>query len=284
MPARYAAGDLDVLALNMLKDEDQLKVMRLSSSDYSSNPSPYVDYYWVDVNRSPMDNADIRLALSKAIDRRRLIDDATAGLYYPATGGLVPPGMPGHVAGIATTADPDEARRLLARAGYPAGEGLGPIEIITSQTPVMKALTNELARQWREELGIRVDVISLSRDFRDRWLNDPPHAWLLGWTADYPDPSSFLNDASWRPIGGWGHETYEKLIKDAWKCSDQDERLAMYAQAEQILVEEAPVVPLAYPRVHLLIKPWIKNWQLVGTFDPFFPHVVIESHQEDGHR
>jgi oligopeptide transport system substrate-binding protein len=255
-------------------------VIRTFPGDYTSKPSPFTHYYWVDVNRAPMENSHLRQALARAIDRPQLVDNATRGLSYPATGGLVPPGMPGHVPGIATPADPAKARRLLAQAGFPGGDGLPPIKMVTILVPILKAMTDELARQWREVLGIQVEVSNLpSGDFRDHWLNDPPHVWMLGWTADYPDPYNFLNDASWRPIGGWRHETYDKLISDAWKCSDRSDRLAMYAQAEQILVDEAPVVPLAYPRLDLLIKPWIKNWKLVGTFDPFFPHVVIEPHQ-----
>lgn len=279
MPELYAAGDLDVLTINLLDHESQLKVMRRFASDYSSVPSPFLDYYWVDVNRSPMDNKFVRLALARAVDRRQLVDTATRGLYYPATGGLVPPGIPGHVSGIATPADPDEARRLLAQAGYPSGKDLPPLEIITSFIPNLKAMTAELARQWWTVLGIQVEVINMpSGQFRQRWLEAPPHAWMLGWTADYPDPYSFLNDASWRPIGGWRHETYDQLIAAAWSCPDNQKRLSLYALAEQILLEEAPAVPLAYPRIHLLIKPWIKNWQLVGTYDPFFPNVVIEAH------
>jgi ABC-type transport system substrate-binding protein len=143
----------------------------------------------------------------------------------------------------------------------------------------MRKVAEEMAQQWQEGLGIQIEVQFIpTGDFRDRWLKDPPHVWVMGWTADYLDPHNFLNDASWRPIGGWQNETYDQLIKEAWKCSDRSKRLDMYIQAEQILIEEAPAVPLAYTRINLLIKPWIKNWQLYSGFDPFFPQIVIEPH------
>ncbi len=279
IPAKYAAGDLDVMYINQIREEDQLKVIRRFPEEYTSIAFPFVNIYWVDVNRAPMDNLYLRQALALAIDRRLLVDNVSGGLYYPATGGIVPPGIPGHLPGIATPSDPVTARRLLTQAGYPGGEGLPPIEIITGELPIAKMINQELARQWRVVLNLRVNEITIpTGDFRQRWLDNPPHIWSLGWTADYPDPYNFLNDASWRPIGGWHHDTYDDLIKEAWRCADREERLALYAQAERIIVEEAPVVPLAYPRLHLLIKPWIKNWQLYSSYDPFYPEVVIESH------
>jgi ABC-type oligopeptide transport system substrate-binding subunit len=280
IPARYAAGDLDVLDINQIREEDQLKVIRRFPEEYNSIPLSYVQLYWVDVNRAPMDNRYLRQALAWAIDRHWLVDNLWGGLYYPATGGIVPPGIPGHVPGIATPSDPDTARRLLGQAGFPGGEGMLPIEIVTGEFPTFRSITREIARQWREILHIPVDEITIpAGEFRERWLSNPPHVWMLGWTADYPDPYNFLFDASWRPIGGWQHDTYDKLIREAWRCSNREERLALYAQVEQIIVEEAPVVPLAYIRQHRLIKPWIKNWQLYNsTNDPFFPKLVIEPH------
>jgi ABC-type oligopeptide transport system substrate-binding subunit len=110
---------------------------------------------------------------------------------------------------------------------------LPPLEIITSDLPIAVRINQEIARQWRNFLEIRVaEIIVPSDEFRQRWLNNPPHIWNLGWTADYLDPYNFLNDANWRPIGGWRHETYDNLILEAKRCSDREERFALYAQAE----------------------------------------------------
>jgi ABC-type transport system substrate-binding protein len=77
---------------------------------------------------------------------------------------------------------------------------------------------------------------------------------------------------------GWGNETYDRLVEEARRVMDQGERIRLYKQADKILVEEAPVVPMVYGRMHLLMKPWVRNYpvSLIGAGP--WKDVIIEPH------
>ncbi|NIU61783.1 MAG: peptide ABC transporter substrate-binding protein, partial [Pseudomonas stutzeri] len=93
----------------------------------------------------------VRRAFSLATDRETFANVFLGGLAFPATGGFIPPGMPGHSAGIGLPYDPEGARRLLAEAGYPGGRGFPAVETLSSRG------SNEeggLPAQWRENLGV----------------------------------------------------------------------------------------------------------------------------------
>ena len=102
--------------------------------------------------------------------------------------------------------------------------------------------------------------------------------WFSGWSVDYPDPDSFLRLAAWIQYGGWRHAEYESLIQDARGLNVQAQRMAMYRQAERILAEEAPIIPLSYARFHALMKPWVRTLPqtLTGIF--ILKDAIIDAH------
>ena len=84
-----------------------------------------------------------------------------------------------------------------------------------------------------------------------------PHVRLAGWLADYADPDNFLRIAC-RYETSWQSRAFDRLIDEARQITHQEQRMALYQQADRILVEEAPIVPLAYVRGHILVKPWVR--------------------------
>jgi oligopeptide transport system substrate-binding protein len=115
-------------------------------------------------------------------------------------------------------------------------------------------------------------------EFLDRLSWESPRIWLMGWTADYPDPDNFLRVADWRPVGGWRNELYDRLIEDARRATDQGERMRMYQQAEPILLREAPILPLWHYSSHLLVKPWVTRYPTSPMRLWFWKDVVLEPH------
>jgi oligopeptide transport system substrate-binding protein len=121
-----------------------------------SGPRLSVSYLGFDVSRRPFDDPRVRRAFTLATSRERLASVVNKGFEFPATGGLVPPGMPGHSPKIALPYDPDQARQLLAEAGYPGGHRFPELECLTSMYSWVS--TNEfLQTQWREILGIEIN-------------------------------------------------------------------------------------------------------------------------------
>jgi oligopeptide transport system substrate-binding protein len=133
--------------------------------------------------------------------------------------------------------------------------------------------------QWRDNLGI--DVRGSGADWSvhmARLSKAASHVWLTGWIADYPDPDSYLRVGIVRPRQGETQQAYVELVDRARRLSDQTERMDLYRRADRMVVEDAVVVPLLYLRGHMLIKPWVKRYPMIGVRPPLWKDVVIEAH------
>jgi ABC-type transport system substrate-binding protein len=220
----------------------------------------------------------VRRALAMAVDKERVASLIGLGYYFPATGGFIPPEMPGHSPGIGLPYDPEAAKALLAEAGYPGGRGFPRLQGL-SNSPNKKLAGDTITAHWRETLGIEVD-------WQDRnWLRllkrldrEPPPTFLMGWRADYPDPDNMLRVAAHRSWTNWHDPAYADLVERARRVSDPVERLALYRHADGLLVEAAAVVPIVYGRHHLLVKPWIKRLSASAIAWPYWKEVMIEPH------
>ncbi|MFQ5813768.1 MAG: ABC transporter substrate-binding protein, partial [Anaerolineae bacterium] len=225
--------------------------------------------------RPPFDDPRMRRAFALATDREMLADVVEKGLSLPATGGFVPPGMPGHSAGIGLPYDPDRARHLLAEAGYPGGRGFPVVDVLTP--PVIEPVVEYLQRQWRENLGVEATCEAMEpANYPDRLERKPPHLYCSRWGGDYPDPDSFLRVAVRSMIGlsWWQNEAYDALVEEARRVMDQEERIKLYRQADRILVEEVPIMPLVYHWWADLVKPWVK----LGGMTMLYKDIIIEPH------
>jgi oligopeptide transport system substrate-binding protein len=248
------------------------------AGEYVSGPLLSTDFIGFDVSRPPFDDRRVRRAFTLATDQEMLAHVALRGYAFPATGGLVPPGMPGHSPGIGLPYDPEAARRLLAEAGYPGGRGFPAIDCLARDDPGHDLLCEHLAAQWLENLGVEITWQEIEwGEFFERMSEETPHLWMVGWIADYPDPNNFLRVQYW-VAPGWQNKAYDRLVEGARRVMDQEERMRMYEQADRILVEEAPVLPLAYGRFHMLVKPWVRRYRTSPLKWWFWKDVIIEPH------
>jgi oligopeptide transport system substrate-binding protein len=187
--------------------------------------------------------------------------------------------MPGHCAGIALSYNPARARQLLSEAGYPDGRGFPAVEALTWPGHPIVEVIDYLQAQWWENLGVEISWKQLEwRNIFDRMDGKVPSIWILGLEADYPDPDSFLRAGGWRARTGWSSAVYDELVENARRVMDQDERMRMYRQAETILADEVPVLPLGYRRNHLLVKPWVRQLHFSPMGAVNREDVIIEPH------
>ncbi|MCB0193635.1 MAG: AAA family ATPase [Anaerolineae bacterium] len=272
MLARYEAGEFDVL--NLWAFTQRRHIQQHYPDEFFSVPKLKVHFLCFNTRQSPFDDPRVRRALAMALDREMLTRVVFAEDRLPATGGFVPPGMPGHTPNLALPFDPDQARRLLAEAGFPQGRGFPATELSTKRlwgTPA-----EHLRQSWQQHLNIDVQWRKVEFDtLLDQIKLDPPAIYNIGWSADYPDPDNMLRVGI---QGRWHHPTYAKLISEAKHLPDHTERLKLYRQAEQLLIEEAVVIPLFYSQGHILIKPWVKRFPNSATHQHFWKDVVIEQH------
>jgi ABC-type oligopeptide transport system substrate-binding subunit len=249
------------------------------AGEYVSGPWLYTDFIGFDQRRPPFDARRVRRALALATDRDTLADVILRGYAFPATGGFVPPGMPGHSPEIGLPHDLQAARSLLAEAGYPGGRGFPAVDCLARDDPGHDLACEYLQAQWQENLGIKLHWTLVEwASFYDLFSERAPHQWMVGYYADYPDPDEFLRVAWWLRLGGWQNEAYTELVEGARRVLDQAERMRMYQQAEKILVEEAPILPLCYGRFHMLMKPWVKKLFTSSLKWWTWKDVVLEPH------
>ena len=270
----YEADELDFLGLPPLEMD---RARQSHAGEYAVLPALLTEYAGFDTSRPPFDDRRVRRAFVLATDREALADVVFMGYVSPATGGFVPPGMPGHSAGIGLPYDPERARRLLAEAGYPGGRGFPDVRAWTRLTPLPHLA--HLRSQWRENLGIEITWGTMEwAEYLDRLRKEPPHLFIMGWIADYPDPDNFLRVGLWRERAGWQNEDYIRLVEQARRTTDQRQRMSLYGQAERILVQEAAIMPLYYGCGHMLTKPWISQPPPSSNGGPRWKDVVIEPH------
>jgi ABC-type oligopeptide transport system substrate-binding subunit len=268
----YEADRLDVIKLSELPLAERDRARQRHAGEYRSLPGLHTLYVGFGVTRPPFDDLRVRQAFALAVDKEALAEAQIRGAPSPATGGYVPPGMPGHSPGIGLPYDPERSRRLLAEAGYPGGRGFPSVRGVTG-TPG-KVLGDHLRAQWRESLGIEVtwETVPFAALCDRLHTGEPPHTYACAWLADYPDPDNFLRTGHVQAHSRWHDEGYERLVEQARGMMDQKQRMALYQQADRILIEQAVIAPLLHRRSHFLVKPWVKRYP--GPWKD----VIIEPH------
>lgn len=270
----YAADRLDVLGITHFPAALQARARQQHGDEYLAAPRLSTCYLVFDTRRLPFADVRVRQALALATGRAALSDSVLQGYVAPATGGLSPQGMPGHVPGIALPYAPERARRLLAEAGYPGGRAFPPVRALAFRA--VDARVAYLQAQWREQLGIEIawDIREWP-DFLAGLREDNPALFIAMWTADYPDPDDFLRVSRRDHWAGWQHAEYDMLVEQARRDLDQTARLARYAPAEQILAAKVPVLPLTYERDHLLLKPWVRRYPIASSRAMFWKDAAL---------
>jgi len=267
----YQKDELDCLYLTPLFSPGRLAHARQHSPDqYMGGPTPSIIFLALDVTRPPFDNLKVRQALAMAIDKEMLANVTLTGLYPPASGGFVPPGLPGHVPGIGWRYDLERSRELLSQAGYPGGRDFPALNARVLDANIYQIISRALHSQWLENLALNIE-------FQTMHSAGKAHIYLTAAAPDYPDPDTFLRANNWSPETGWHHPIFDQLVDQGRRVADQERRLAMYHQAETILVEEAALIPLVYGRFHLLLKPWLVKYPTSSLLVPYWKDTVIES-------
>jgi oligopeptide transport system substrate-binding protein len=242
----FASGDLDYAGIGQ-PDASWIRYDAALGPSLREVPSLSLEYLGFDTTEPPFDDARVRRAIGLAVDWRRVVSLATPDDALAATG-MVPPGIPGRSeADFLPDHDPDEARRLMAAAGYPDGRGFPDVTFMSGGTAYAEGILADLDR----ELGIRPDYRTLEfGSFFERLESDAPHLWTLGWIADYPGRNDFLGvlleSGASNNYGGWSSPEFDAAILEANSTTESDEASVAYDRAEEIVRDEVPAVPLAY--------------------------------------
>jgi ABC-type transport system substrate-binding protein len=225
------------------------------------------NYVTFNTRLAPFDDPQVRRAFAMATDRQRYVDAISDGRDLPARG-LLPPGMPGvSPAAVPLPYDPAAARALLdSTAWAQAGKGLITWTLLGYGGRVAPAA--ELLRDmWEETLAVEIQLEGIAwEDYYDRLdAGDYGQLLLEGWCADYPDPENFL-DLLFHSASAQNHSFYvspefDALVEAGRSAEGVEARLSRYQQAEALVLDEAPFIPLSHPGPdYVLWKPFVHGY------------------------
>ena len=266
---RYRADEIDFTQSVPAKQIPWIR--QAMPTEYMQAPYLGVYYFGFNVTREPfIDQPDLRKALSMAIDRDILTEKLTAAGEVPAYG-WVPP-----VQGY-TPQQPDwaswtqeqrnaEAKRLYAAAGFNEDNPL-VVEILYNTSEGHKRMSIAIASMWKQVLGVETRLMNQEWKvfLQTRAQKLKTEVFRSGWIGDYNDAYTFaqlMHSTNAQNDSGWANEQYDELLDKAAVEGDAERRAAYMQEAEQILLDEAPLVPVYFYVSKHLIKPW------VGGFEP----------------
>ncbi len=278
--ANYEAGTLDVAGapapeLGRIQSDPVLKEELSIGPDYGTY------YYGFNHAKPPMDNVNMRLAFSYAIDREALVENVTKGGEQPAhwfsrPGLVAAPTMETHP-DLGIGYDPDMAREHLEMAleelGLASVDDLPPIILSHNESESHARIAEAIQQMWVDELGIKVEITT--QEWKVYIANiiegNATHVFRSSWFMDYADASNFLYDFLGANASGtyrlhWNNDedglnaNYNELVEEALVLEDTEERRELYAQAEDILVvQEAALSPIFWYTVASLTKPYVNR-------------------------
>lgn len=209
-----------------------------------------LNYFALNVEQWP--DIRVRRAIAMAIDRERIANDTLLGTVTPAKG-VLPPGIPGYRADAKWIApDADKARALLAEAGHPNGKGLPALRIsFPMENPDVGRIADQIGSQLHDTLGITVVLDKMETATLVQKQDRRELACVeSGWFADYLDPQDFISMllVSSATENHWNYKNprFDALCAEADVCVDPKRRLDLYAQAEDLALQDAVMVPICY--------------------------------------
>jgi len=214
--------------------------------------------------KEPFTDPKVREAFTKSIDRDAWVKDVLQGLGSP-TLTWIPPGYPGYKDGETRGAfDAEAAKAALAASSYGGAAGLPEVVDTFSDTPRNRTRNEFLVNQWKQNLGVDVQlnpVESTTYTALTKDIETAPQMFILGWCADYPDPQNWLS-VYWKTGGfgeriGYSNPELDAILSEADTTTDPAKRSELYAQAQDMLVEGGPVAFMWNNVNSYLVKPWV---------------------------
>ncbi len=219
------------------------------------------------VDRKPLDDKRVRLALAMAIDMPDLVKDVFQGAGTPAAS-LIPPALWGYDPSLKPYPyDPAQAKKLLAEAGYPDGFSmdLWAIPVVRAYMPNGRRTAEMIQSDWAK-VGVKAKIVTYEwGEYLKRARAGEPDVAELGGTWDYPDPSEillgFVCDSPGNAIH-WCNKTYTDAVNKANIVSNQNERAQLYIQADKAVYDDVPLVRLADVKAFVPVRKNVEGFKL----------------------
>jgi oligopeptide transport system substrate-binding protein len=304
---KYEQGGYDIYGYGGYSNAPVADILRIQGTSSEKSQlllHPKVRSYWVSFNvvsdakrpaKGPftLDQGDsaknLRTAFALAVDKKKLVDTVCQGIVCtPATGGLIPPGLIGHM----DTTDPlsafdaAKAKQLLQQADPNGTKTKGLVYAYDPENPLNASTAQFLQAQWNDNLGVHVDLLPVSHSqFIKARLKGSYVLSRDGWQADYNHPQDWFDNLWGNIVGcpdsgcssGYDTKAYDDLLAKA-DAEPLDQAKADYAKLNQMLIDDVVYIPLFYSVGAFLIKPYVKGAGSNAFFDNYWQNIQIMSH------
>ncbi len=268
----YEADEVDFA--NCVPAQDIARMREQYPEEFSLQPLSATIFPIFDNRNEPWSDVRVRQAFSLAIDRQAIVDALTDGTSAPAPV-MVPEGIVGRNLDHALTGTVEDAKQLLADAGFPDGEGFPEFTISASSGRGSKELAELIQQMWKENLGVESTVDVLEQNAFRAWMNDrergPFDLAITAWYTDYEDPNNWYKEVfvdDYRNMYFTNLEFVDLVNQAAYEL-DEAKRAELFTQADAILERETPAIPAYYLTDIQLRKPWLVglgHTRLLGLF------------------
>jgi oligopeptide transport system substrate-binding protein len=226
---------------------------------------PYIGVYFYrcNVTKPPLNDKRVRQALALSIDREGIVKSITRGGEQPAYS-FTPPKCGDYPVQPYFKTDIAAAKKLLADAGYPDGNGFPRVEILFNTESTHKAIAEAIQQMWKVNLGIDVQLVNQEwKVYLDSQREMNYQISRSSWIGDYIDPRTFLDmfvTDGGNNKTGWASKEYDQLISEAGMTADPQKRYGLFQKAEGVLMDEMPVIPVYFYTHKALMNPKVKGW------------------------
>jgi oligopeptide transport system substrate-binding protein len=277
---KFVSQKLDALFLYRMSDlskkikgnepNDELKSKGVL---FMRRPSSTTGMYVLNNRTKPfVGNKYLRQAISMAYDRKKANELFNDGLSEIAQS-IIPPTLAGYeqeFINVNNIYNLEEAKKLLAKAGYPGGKGLDPITIdVTGDTRARQSA--EFFQKCMEKIGVKINISPNSwPELMDKVHHSKTQISVYAWLADYPDAENFLElfykgDERQPSTGSYRNHEYDKLYEKASIMQDSPERTKLYEEMNRMLADEVPVLFTNHSSAMYFYYSWVINYEY---FDP----------------
>ncbi len=247
-----------------------------------NQPLLWTNYYIFNMEDERFKEKKVRQAFNYAINREKINQEILRGQSYEiGIYGIVPPvgkSFKGYdfkgVKNVSFQYDPEKARKLLAEAGYPDGEGFGTVELRYDIGDINSGVADEISRQIKQVLNINVNIDGSTFEQKaDDAAMGKGDLFRSAWSADYPSPETFLMNfygkvipqdslmASYLNNSRYRNPQFDAKLEEAKSASKQSDQIRLFSQAEQILMSDPPIIPLWYSGDYQIIYYKVRNFR-----------------------
>ncbi|MFT5600588.1 MAG: oligopeptide transport system substrate-binding protein [Flavobacteriales bacterium] len=282
----FNADELDII--DGLTSDKIAQVVAEKLHDFSNTPPKTVldkssdlstQYYSFTCTKPPFDNVLVRQAFNYAVDRDRIILEILDGRGTPGFYGITPKTQNFAKYNFESIKgydyNPEKAKELMAQAGYPDGEGFPEVTLeINLGGSVHKLVSSEIERQLSKNLGVNISIDQVS--FKNKLEHSKygtSEMYRSAWVADYPLPESFLSilfggdvpnsmeKASYPNVMRYVNPVYDSLFLAGKETIDMDKSWELFAQAENVMMQDAPIIVLWYDENYSMYHSSLRNYR-----------------------